>query len=391
MSKLCLVIVMMLIAGRNSAQNYPAPGNQPLNYFVLIQAEDGQAFYVRLNDKLYGSSPAGHLILSQLQDSIYTITVGFQGQRFPEQRYLLTIHEKDWFLRLIWHDNRWALLDDREQPLVTVADPAPERPLLTGTKKDDAFSQLMSAIVQDTAVMYNTYSAGSPDSAPPSAPASATATTIAQSNPAGQTTALQTTTPQTATLQTTTPQTATLQTATPQTITAQTASSRTATPEAKMPIVQDSTGLPGINTNPGLAADTTTSHLAAPASSPTNPARAKASDSLSPTGISVASRIAASTPSAPTGVVKLSERKSAQSLNLIFADHPTDKKADTIDVVIPVDSPATTRSPPPPDTPRYPPFRFGSPNPVSRYPPFFHSVGPCPQTRYFNLGFRLFP
>jgi len=147
MSKLGLVIAMILMVGRSNAQNYPAAGNEPLTFFVLIQADNGQPFYVRLNNQLYSSSATGHLILAQLKDSVYTIAVGFPS--FPEQRYLLNLHQKDLALRLRQQDDRWGLYDDQGQAVVALADSAAlEKPRLAGAKKDDAFSQLMSAIVQ---------------------------------------------------------------------------------------------------------------------------------------------------------------------------------------------------------------------------------------------------
>jgi hypothetical protein len=244
MSKLGLVVVIALMAGRINAQNYPAPTSEPPTYFVLIQADSEQAFYIRLDSQLYSSSPAGHLILSQLKDSAYPITVGFPGHIYPEQRYLLNIGQKDRALRLSRQDNRWRLLDDQGQTMPAVADPAAgEMPLLAGAKKDDAFSQMMAAIVRDTAVMYNTYAASS-----------------------------------------------------------------------------DST-------------------YAAALDSARSPA------TVDTPAISVRGQDFA-IPSAPTGVVKLSERKSTQSLSLVYTDHLVNKKTDTIDVIIPVDTQAVAVRPP---------------------------------------------
>jgi hypothetical protein len=290
MSKLGLVLVMVLILGRTNAQTYPAPDNDPLTYFVLIQADDGQAFYIRLDDQLYSPSPDGHLILARLKDSVYTITVGFPGQTHPEQRYLLNIHQKDWALRLTRQDNRWGLIDSQGQAIALVADPSStEKPLLAGTKKDDAFSQLMSAIVQDTAVMYNTYTAAPPDSTQP-----VPLTPVVASTPADQIVHA-TSTPATA------PTTATA---------AATRIIHDTSASAALPIIRDSS-------NPSRSpTDTVSLHPVPPSSSTTN----------------------AAIPSAPTGVVKLSEHRSTQSLSLVYADHPADRKTDTIDVVIPVDS-----------------------------------------------------
>jgi hypothetical protein len=276
MSKLGLVIVIVLMAARINAQNYPAPASDPPTYFVLIQADSGQAFYIRLDSQLYASSPAGHLILAKLKDSAYPITVGFPGQIFPEQRYLLNSHQKDAAFQLIRQDNSWRLFDDQGQTMPALADPAAgQMPLLAGAKKDDAFSQMMAAIVRDTAVMYNTYAASSDSASSP-----AIANTPAANTPAANTPVAN-------------------------------------TPVANAPI-QDSGAR-----DSAIRYDNNAS-----------------SSSLSKPSFSSAA------PSSPTGVVKLSEHKSTQSLSLVFTDHPVDKKTDTIDVIIPVDTKADAVRPP---------------------------------------------
>ncbi len=262
MSKLGLVVVLALMAARINAQNYPAPASEPPTYFVLIQADSGQAFYIRLDSQLYPSSPAGHLILAQLKDSAYPITVGFPGQIYPEQRYLLNIRQRDQALHLSRQDNNWRLLDDQGQTMPTVADPAAaEMPLLAGARKDDAFSQMMAAIVRDTAVMYNTYAASSDSIHPASSDSTQTRS--------------------------------------------------------------DSVALQPVILAPQT--DVSSSLPAPQATSSATPSPPVASSAI---------------PSAPTGVVKLSEHKSTQSLSLVFTDHPVNKKTDTIDVIIPIDTQA---------------------------------------------------
>jgi len=149
MSKLGLVIVLILMAGRTYAQDY----------FVLIEADKGQPFYVRVDSQLYSSSSRGHLILSQLKDSPYTITVGFPGQVFPERQFSFRVHQNDHAFRLKNEDGKgWWLVDDKGQELATVNENrggASAR--IPGIKKDDAFSRLMADVVKDTAVMYSTY------------------------------------------------------------------------------------------------------------------------------------------------------------------------------------------------------------------------------------------
>jgi hypothetical protein len=330
MSKLGLVMVMILMVGTNNAQNSPAPTNPPLNFFVLIQADDGQAFYVRLNNLLYPSSPGGHLILGQLTDSAYTITIGMPG--FPEQRYLLNMHQKDWALRLSRQDNRWGLYDDQGQPVPAAADSATfEKPLLTGAKKDDAFSRLMSAIVQDTAVMYNTFAAASPDSS------GLIAINTHPGAPADTVTSLPTATSSLTTDSATIKPTHTATT------------SNTENSAAEPPA---GTLTPGISPAGTRANDTLTAGAASAPPAPGIPVTSPPVTITPATGTPVASVIDPAIPSSPTGVVKLSERKSSQSLSLVYTDHPADKRTDTIDVVILIDSPTTVMPHPlSPDTP----------------------------------------
>src|SRR5882757_857744 len=86
MSKIGLVILLILMAGRNYAQQ---------NYFVLIQADNNQPFYIRMEDKAFSSSAEGHLILSQLKEGSYTITIGFPGKLSPEQQFSISLFKKD--------------------------------------------------------------------------------------------------------------------------------------------------------------------------------------------------------------------------------------------------------------------------------------------------------
>ena len=152
MSKIGLVIILVLIAGKNYAQQ---------DYFVLIQADNKQPFYVRLGDRSLPSSVEGTLILSQLKDSTYdSITIGFPGQAFPEERFFFNLHHKDQqFLLRNQEEKGWILYN----PLTgetRVPDPKAEKGAASqtlGIKKDDAFSRLMAGVVRDTAVMYNTY------------------------------------------------------------------------------------------------------------------------------------------------------------------------------------------------------------------------------------------
>ena len=287
MSKRGLVIVLILMASKNYAQGYTASTDHPQDYFALIQTDNNQAFYARLDSQFYASSPAGHLILSQLKDSSYTITIGFPGQAFPEQRFIYSVHQKDQALRLKLADGTaWRLYDGQGGELkMAPEEHQNDKPLFTSAKKDDAFSRLMAAVVQDTAVMYNTYAIITPSPSPATAPP----------------------------------------------VVQDTASSMV---QGTLPATRDSSAV-SLVSPPVPPLDTL--HLSAIVRD-TSPSLTAMRDTL-PLLTTTTLLSTAPAPTPPTVVVKLSERKSPQALRLVYADHPANKETDTIVVIIPMDSP----------------------------------------------------
>lgn len=301
MSKFGLVVVLMLMAGGSHAQNY----------FVFIQADNNQPFYVRLGEQVYPSSAGGHLILSQLKDSTYSLTIGLPGQAALERRYTVTIRQRDLEFRLKDQGEKgWGLYDEQAREVKTPEPVSREAEAVPpGLKKDDAFSRLMAGVVQDTAVLYSTYAMEEQkvDSARGvKADSVATASGATGAVPSG------------------------------------------VTPGSA------GSAAPGVTT--GIGSDTL---VRAPVIVPPVRDSSKAGGTGDQAGTVLAagdsvrgvvdSGVAAAVPAItkpvnrPRGVVKLSERKLARSVRLSFADRSAGKKADTIVLFIPVDTPAVAR------------------------------------------------
>jgi hypothetical protein len=127
------------------------------SYFVLIQSEKSQPFYARVLDKNYSSSSIGHLIISNLKDSAYTVVIGFPQNSAAEQEFLIRIGKKDRGYQLKnLGDKGWALFDTRTLELISPV--KSDKTMSGGTavyiKKTDDFARLMAGVVNDTAVMY---------------------------------------------------------------------------------------------------------------------------------------------------------------------------------------------------------------------------------------------
>lgn len=103
--KLLYLFCCLLLAGGLSAQDP--------SYFVYIQHEKHQPFYVKLSGKVISSSGKGYVILPKLQQGKVPVTIGFLKNEIPEQEYTLRITgQRDYgYLLKSNQDNEYALYD----------------------------------------------------------------------------------------------------------------------------------------------------------------------------------------------------------------------------------------------------------------------------------------
>lgn len=81
-------------------------------YFVYLQSEETQPFFVKMDERVYSSSASGYLILSKLRDSTYSFSVGFPQVKWPEQKFLISIKSKDHgYLLKNFGEKGWGLFD----------------------------------------------------------------------------------------------------------------------------------------------------------------------------------------------------------------------------------------------------------------------------------------
>lgn len=140
------------------------------DYFMFIQDVSRQPFYARLGDESHSSSASGHLILSSLKDSVYTVFVGFPGDRHPEQLFTVDMGGRDRGFELQEHAAGWQLFDLQALAVVRSATIGGREG--RAIRKDDAYSRLMAGVVDDTTVLY-TYEAPAATAAPKAEPAAA--------------------------------------------------------------------------------------------------------------------------------------------------------------------------------------------------------------------------
>lgn len=122
------------------------------NHFVYLQTENGQPFYVRLNNNVVSSSQAGYVILPNLAEGEYQLVVGFPKNEFPEENFNLTIEKKnEGYLLKNFGEKGWSLFNMQTLALI---DNMNAPPVITTTSiQDDPFSKMLANVVKDSSLL----------------------------------------------------------------------------------------------------------------------------------------------------------------------------------------------------------------------------------------------
>jgi len=124
-------------------------------YFIYLQTDNQQAFYARMGEKIYNSTPSGYLILSNLRDSNYSVNIGMQGSQAPDQPYSLTVNKKDQgFLIKNFGDKGWGLFNlTTMATIMSVAKTTSQvQTVKTEKREDNAFTNLLAKAADDSTI-----------------------------------------------------------------------------------------------------------------------------------------------------------------------------------------------------------------------------------------------
>jgi hypothetical protein len=81
-------------------------------YFVYIQSENKQPFYVKQKETLYSSSASGYIIMSKLLDTTYSFGIGLAQSAEQPKNFSIPINKKDHgYLLKNFGDKGWGLFD----------------------------------------------------------------------------------------------------------------------------------------------------------------------------------------------------------------------------------------------------------------------------------------
>ncbi len=121
------------------------------NHFIYIQTENRQAFYVKLDEKIYSSSGLGYLILPKLKDGAYRLLIGFPKSEWEEQSIDCVVNNDAGYLLKNFEYKGWGLLNLQTLGVVMSGQSgkAIKEEVIT---KTDAFSNMLSNVVNDSTI-----------------------------------------------------------------------------------------------------------------------------------------------------------------------------------------------------------------------------------------------
>ena len=122
-------------------------------HFIYLQTENGQPFYVKLNNKVISSSSAGYLILPKLIDGDYQLSVGFPKKEFPEENFQLSVANKnEGFLLKNFDAKGWGLFNLQSFEVVMGSNTNTAEPVAKNLQTD-SFSKMLANVVKDSSIL----------------------------------------------------------------------------------------------------------------------------------------------------------------------------------------------------------------------------------------------
>ena len=108
-----------------------------------------------MGEKIYNSTTAGYLILSNLRDSVYSVNIGIQGSEVADQPYSVTVNKKDQgFLIKNFGDKGWGLFNITS--MVTIMPQSKPvnsaQTVKTEKREDNAFTNLLAKAADDSTI-----------------------------------------------------------------------------------------------------------------------------------------------------------------------------------------------------------------------------------------------
>ena len=118
-------------------------------YFIYIQAEPQQPFFVKINKKILNSTASGYIILPKLVDSTYSFNIGFPQSKGMEQQFSVKVGKQDHGYLLKNFDTKGWGLFDLQTMAVQMSLAGNSGIAVNGSKDESSFTDILSKAADD--------------------------------------------------------------------------------------------------------------------------------------------------------------------------------------------------------------------------------------------------
>ena len=119
------------------------------NYFVYIQTDNKQVFYIKMNDKVMSSSASGYVVIPKLTTGVYQLAIGFPKDQWPQQNIPIAVDKTDeGYLLKNFGDKGWGLYNIRT--MAVTMNGAASASLKAAGDADDVFTNALAGAANTT-------------------------------------------------------------------------------------------------------------------------------------------------------------------------------------------------------------------------------------------------
>lgn len=118
-------------------------------YFIYLQTEGSQPFFLKMNEQVFSSNSSGYLIVSKLKDSTYQFSIGFPQNRWPEQAFTVSVRGRDQGFLLKNEEEGWSLQNLQTGVRIDGQIPTKNRSFKTEPKEVSRFTEVLSKAAND--------------------------------------------------------------------------------------------------------------------------------------------------------------------------------------------------------------------------------------------------
>jgi hypothetical protein len=123
-------------------------------HFIYLQTDNGQPFYVKMNNKVISSSAEGYVILPDMLEGTYQIAVGFPKKEHPEETFTLSLDgNNEGYVIKDFEDTGLQLFNLETLALINGSRDSGRIVTAAVTKDADPFSKMLANVVKDSSIL----------------------------------------------------------------------------------------------------------------------------------------------------------------------------------------------------------------------------------------------